>query len=98
MVSAEKHPPVEIERVPVQQSLVYLKAECDFNNRTDRARFYYSLDGKSWKSIGGPLKMTYNLAHFMGYRFGLFTYATKEAGGSADFDYFRVSDKMTNPR
>lgn len=98
MVSAEKHPPVEIERVPVQQSPVYLKVDCDFNNRTDRARFYYSLDGKSWQSIGGPLKMTYNLAHFMGYRFGLFNYATKEAGGSADFDYFRISDKMTNPK
>lgn len=95
MVSAEKHPPVEIERVPVQQSLVYLKAECDFNNRTDRARFYYSLDGKSWRSIGGSLKMTYNLAHFMGYRFGLFNYATKSPGGHADFDFFRINDKIT---
>ncbi len=95
MVSAETHPPVEIERVPLNQTTVYLKAECDFNNRTDRARFYYSLDGKSWKSIGGPLKMTYNLAHFMGYRFGLFNYATKTPGGSADFDFFRITDKMT---
>ena len=42
--------------------------------------------------------MTYNPAHFMGYRFGLFNYATKEAGGPADFDYFRISDKMTNPK
>lgn len=30
----------------------------------------------------------------MGYRFGLFNYATKETGGYADFDYFRISDKL----
>jgi len=29
------------------------------------------------------------------YRFTLFHYATKTAGGCADFDYFRVSDKTT---
>jgi len=94
MVSAESNAQVELERVPLQQSRVYLKAECDFINRTDKARFYYSLDGKSWQAIGGPLKMTYTLAHFMGYRFGLFNYATKTVGGHADFDFFRVSDKM----
>jgi hypothetical protein len=30
----------------------------------------------------------------MGYRFGLFNFATKTPGGYADFDYFRVSDKI----
>jgi hypothetical protein len=28
----------------------------------------------------------------MGYRFGLFNYATKRAGGYVDFDYFHISD------
>ena len=96
MVSAESNLPVELERVPLQQSRVWLKAECDFNNRNDKARFYYSLDGKSWQSIGGPLKMTYTLAHFMGYRFGLFNYSTKIPGGHADFDFFHISDKLNN--
>jgi hypothetical protein len=31
----------------------------------------------------------------MGYRFGLFIYAAKEAGGQADFDYFRLSDRIS---
>jgi hypothetical protein len=30
----------------------------------------------------------------MGYRFGLFNFATKTAGGYADFDYFRVGEKI----
>ena len=94
MISAESNAPVELARVPLLQSRIWLKAECDFNNRTDKARFYYSLDGQSWQAIGGPLKMTYTLAHFMGYRFGLFNYATKTAGGFADFDFFHISDKL----
>ncbi len=45
------------------------------------ADFYYSLDGKKWIKIGSQLKMAYTLPHFMGYRFGLFNYATKTSGG-----------------
>jgi len=33
--------------------------------------------------------MRYTLDHFMGYRFTLFCFSTKEAGGYADFDYFK---------
>lgn len=95
MVSAKSGSPVEVQKVPLTQKTVYLKAECDFKNRADTAHFFYSLDGKSWTPIGSELKMTYTLPHFMGYRFGLFNYATKTAGGFVDFDYFRVSDKMT---
>jgi beta-xylosidase len=95
MVSAESNEPKELERVALSQPTVFLKAECDFKNRADKARFYYSLDGKTWAPIGGELKMTYTLAHFMGYRFGLFNYATKTPGGYADFDFFRISEKLS---
>ncbi len=94
MVSADNHSPVEVERVPLTQSNVFLKAECDFKNRADKAKFFYSLDGKSWIAIGSQLKMSYTLPHFMGYRFGLFNFATKTPGGYADFDYFHVSAKI----
>lgn len=96
MVSAQSNSPVEVERVPLNQKTVFLKAECDFKNRADKARFFYSLDGKSWRAIGSELKMNYTLPHFMGYRFGLFNYATKTAGGHADFDYFRVTERITS--
>lgn len=94
MVSAESGAPVEMARVPLGRDTVHLKAECDFRDRADIARFYYSLDGQSWTAIGGPLRMRYTLDHFMGYRFGLFNYSTKTPGGHADFDFFRVSDRI----
>lgn len=95
MVSNKTDKPTELQSIPLSQDKVYLKIECDFRNRIDVAKFFYSLDGKAWKQIGGELKMEYTLMeHFMGYRFGLFNYATKNIGGYADFDYFRISDKI----
>ena len=79
------------EKIPFKGSEVFLKVVCDFTNMKDQAKFYYSLDGNSWQAIGASLQMRYTLTHFMGYRFGLFNYATKNAGGSADFDYFKIS-------
>ena len=69
-----------MQRIPLTQKTVYLKVECDFKEPADQAHFFYSLDGNSWTSIGGDLKMAYTLPHFMGYRFGLFNYATKTTG------------------
>lgn len=87
--------PAEIESVPLSQSTAYFKIDCDFRNRTDKAYFYYSLDGKDWKKIGSELQMSYTMPHFMGYRFGLFNYAAKTAGGCVDFDYYHVTDKIS---
>jgi beta-xylosidase len=81
----------EVESIPFDQQVVYLKVDCDFRERTDKATFYFSLDGESWIKIGRPHQMVYTLPHFMGYRFGLFNFAAKTTGGSADFDHFRVS-------
>lgn len=93
MINAQTGKPVEAEVIPLNQKTVYLKAECDFRNKTDIARFYYSLDGKTWKEVGTPLKMEYSMPHFMGYRFGLFNYSTKSPGGYVDFDWFRTDFK-----
>ena len=95
MVSAQTGKPVEIESIPLNQKTAYFKAECDFRDHADIAYFYYSLDGKIWTSIGSQLKMEYSMPHFMGYRFGLFNYATKTPGGSVDFDWFRINNKIS---
>ena len=98
MINAQTGKPVEVHSVPLTQRTVYLKAECDFNDRIDIGYFYYSLDGKSWRSIGSQLKMEYSMPHFMGYRFGLFNYSTKMPGGFVDFDWFHISDQITKAK
>lgn len=91
MVNATTGTAEEVANVPITQRIIHLKAECDFRNKKDLANFFYSLDGEKWVPIGTTLKMAYTLPHFMGYRFGLFNYATKTTGGYADFDYFEIS-------
>ncbi len=95
MVSAQSGKPIEIQSVPLTRKTVFLKAECDFRDKADVANFFYSLDGKKWTPIGSQLKMEYSMPHFMGYRFGLFNYATKTQGGFVDFDWFHISDQIT---
>ncbi|MDQ3815088.1 MAG: glycoside hydrolase 43 family protein [Armatimonadota bacterium] len=94
MVSAESDSPQEVQSVPLTQNTVFLKVDCDYKNRADKASFFYSLDGQTWTPIGTELKMSYTIPHFMGYRFAVFNYATKTPGGFVDFDYFRISDKL----
>ena len=90
MINAQSGKPVEEESIPLNQKTVFLKAECNFRDKADIAHFLYSLDGKVWIPIGTQLKMEYSIPHFMGYRFGLFNYATKSPGGYVDFDWFRI--------
>jgi len=97
MVNGAQAKPVEVAREPLTGNSVYLKAAGDFRNRTDKGYFYYSLDGKSWTRIGNVLQMEYTLPHFMGYRFGLFNWATTNAGGWVDFDWFRINAGITEP-
>jgi len=98
ITSAESDAPVEMQSVPLTGNTVHLRADCDFRDRADKARFFYSLDGKSWTPIGGTLKMAYTLPHFMGYRFALFNYATKSAGGHADFDFVHLTGKAAGTK
>ncbi len=68
---------------------VYLKIAYDFG--ANRANFFYSYDGETWSELGKPLTLGFSTdTTFMGTRSFLFCYATKEAGGYAEFDYYSI--------
>jgi beta-xylosidase len=94
MINASTGKREEAASIPLNQNTVYFKAECNFTNKKDVADFFYSLDGKAWMPVGTELKMAYTIPQFIGYRFTLFNYATKNVGGYADFDYFRISNQL----
>ena len=97
------HPTREVLRRGLGANpVVYLKAVCDFTPfehpdyrqipaSQDTGRFYYSTDGVKWEALGEAMPMPYTVPHFTGYRFGLFAWATKDAGGTASFDDFTVA-------
>ena len=90
MLNASSGRPEQVATIPLNQNRIYFKAVCDFKEKKDTAHFSYSLDGRQWTPIGAQLKMAYTLPHFMGYRFGLFNYATLQTGGLVDFDFFHI--------
>lgn len=73
-------------RIPYNSGIVYLRAIADYT--TDTAAFLYSEDGKQWKQLGGGFRMVFSTDHFTGNRFAIFNYATRQAGGHVDVDWF----------
>ncbi|MCQ2096987.1 MAG: family 43 glycosylhydrolase [Fibrobacter sp.] len=80
----------KLKSVPINGNEAYFRIDFDFTR--DRANFYYSLNEKDWTKIGNELKLPYTLGMFVGYRFGLFNFAKKTAGGTAAFDWFKVGN------
>ncbi|PGG97752.1 hypothetical protein AJ79_09104 [Helicocarpus griseus UAMH5409] len=74
---------------------VWLRALLDARaSGTKEARFAYSVDGggeEGFRELGGEESyvMWTNWAYFMGYRFGVFNYASRELGGEVMVREFR---------
>lgn len=78
-----------VTTVPLKGDKIWLRIHGDFNLGKDLATFAYSTDGKTFKPLGKPFKMVFDYRRFfMGTKFALFCYATKQTGGWADFDNF----------
>lgn len=78
-----------VATVPLKGDRVWLRAHGDFRLGKDLATFSYSTDGKTFTTIGKPFKMVFDYRRmFMGTKFALYCYATKQIGGWADFDSF----------
>lgn len=68
---------------------IKLQIRYDFHLGQDKAYFSYSVDGNNFEEIPAVLQMRFTLDHFMGYRTGMYCYATENDNGFADFDYFK---------
>lgn len=77
-----------IDSVAITTSIIYLRTIA--SNASEKASFEYSFDNKTFQQLGDELSMRFNLKIFTGNKFCLFNYATKEAGGYVDYDWFRV--------
>ncbi|WOC31630.1 MULTISPECIES: glycoside hydrolase family 43 protein [Caproicibacterium] len=83
-----KRAPTEYARVALNSTEVRLKLSCNFADEQDEAAFFYE-DGGAWKQLGPTHKLYFKMDHFTGCRFALFQFATKTAGGTADFSAFQ---------
>ena len=96
MGAMEESMEVEKQRIPWgtltgETTTIRFRVETDFTDMKDTAAFYYEKDGK-WLQIGVEKQLHFGLDHFCGCRFGLFSYATLETGGSSTFADFRYGN------
>ena len=76
---------VELARIPLKRGKVYLRIDGTFGRPRDLATFSYSLDGKHYHAVGEPVRMSFDYRRmFMGSKFAIFNYATKQTGGYVD--------------
>ena len=76
---------VELARIPLKRGKVYLRIDGTFGRPRDLATFSYSLDGKHYHAVGQPVRMSFDYRRmFMGSKFAIFNYATKQTGGYVD--------------
>ena len=75
---------------------IWLRATADIRPGSGRqARFSYSTDGTNFTSLGPALTLNNAWQFFMGYRFGIFNYATQALGGAVTVTPVRPHHAMT---
>ena len=72
------------------QPLVRFYLTADFTEAPDRCSYGYCI-GKDPVRVPGYHELYFKLDLFIGARFGLFDYSTREAGGCARFSEFSVA-------
>ncbi|WP_144126508.1 family 43 glycosylhydrolase [Catellatospora sichuanensis] len=71
---------------------IWLRANADIRPGSGRqARFSYSTDGTNFTSLGSAFTLNNAWQFFMGYRFGIFNYATQALGGSVTVSRFDLT-------
>jgi beta-xylosidase len=86
----DSEPAYEYDRIAVASAKVTLKAYGNFVDNIDECEFYYQ-DGEEWKKLGITHNLVWKMDEFVGCRFGLFLYSTKEIGGTAEFSKFEYN-------
>ncbi|KAJ1557938.1 hypothetical protein HK096_004484 [Nowakowskiella sp. JEL0078] len=82
----------EVSRLTISEGRIWLRATANISPQSDSGvQFYYSINGINFISFGTKFTMVNTWQFFMGYRFGIFNYATKSLGGSVTVKSFELS-------
>jgi len=89
--------PSIIEEIPLEKPKLELKLHFDLTKAQQKVWLSYreadkeAKSDRDFKNFGRPVQLRYTLDQFVGVRFALFCYATKQVGGCAEFKDFKYS-------
>ncbi|KAI5925631.1 glycoside hydrolase family 43 protein [Camillea tinctor] len=73
----------------IPNGIIHLRCTANISPGSGRTgTFSYSLDGENFTTLGRPLTLNTDWHYFLGYRWGIFNYATKSLGGSVKVTSF----------
>ena len=76
----------------ISETTLHLRASANIRPGGDAAgQFSYSTDGSSFTELGTTFTMNTSREFFMGYRFGIFNFATEALGGSVKVGSFDLA-------
>ncbi len=82
----------DVASATVSGGKIWLRAAADIRPGAGRqVNFSYSTDGATFTSLGTPFTLNNDWQFFMGYRFGIFNYATQSLGGSVSVASFELA-------
>ncbi len=89
----DKDPPDIKEEIPLKSPKLELKLIFDLTRAKQQVELLYrEKPGKGeYHTLSTPVQLRYTLDQFVGVRFALFCYSTKQAGGKAEFTDFNYS-------
>ncbi|WP_127500533.1 family 43 glycosylhydrolase [Actinoplanes solisilvae] len=83
---------IEAAGAAVSGGTIWLRATANIQPGSGRtATFSYSTNGSTFTPLGSALTLNNDWQFFMGYRFGLFNYATSALGGSVTVSRFDMT-------
>ena len=82
----------EVAGADISGNKIWLRVEADVrtSNGGGTAKFSYSTNGSEFQALGNTLTLNKNWQFFLGYRFGIFNYATQALGGSVKIASFKT--------
>ncbi|NUR71488.1 MAG: family 43 glycosylhydrolase [Hamadaea sp.] len=82
----------EVAGAAVSGGRIWLRVSADVNPGSGRqARFAYSTDGVTFQSLGTGFTLNNAWQFFMGYRYGVFNYATQALGGAVTVERLDIT-------
>lgn len=86
--------PVILKEKEIENSEINLQMDFDLTKEKQQVKFSYfnkNQNENQKTNFGEPVKLRYTLDQFVGVRFAMFIYSTKETGGEASFTNFKMN-------